>query len=165
MTDKIGVRKTLAAFGLVAVLENLLFSLSLNIDVLSVGRAPIGFGVGGFYVCCLKALGLNYSRSKYATLTGILTSLGNIGAIAASSPLALNSLVLGWREAFLIILFVMIIFIGLSWLTIKDEQTKEIAIKRSILLDLKTVFGNRELLKLAPVPFFVYGFFVSFKGL
>jgi predicted MFS family arabinose efflux permease len=165
MADKFGVRKTLTTFGLVACLGNLLFSFSPTITVLSLARALIGFGVGGFYICALKALATDYPRKRYATLTGVLTSLGNIGGIVAASPLALLSLAFGWREAFLLVLFVMIFFVGIIWFVTDKEPEKLIPKKRSALADLRTVFGNRELLKLAPVPFFVYGFFVSFQGL
>jgi MFS family permease len=168
MADKFGVRKTLTVFGLLACLGNLLFSFSPSIEVLSVSRALIGFGVGGFYVCALKALAENYARKRYATYTGVLTSLGNIGAIAATSPLALLSLAFGWRDAFLVILFVMVVFVGAVWFFMENplQQPQNVAPKkRGMLADFKTVFSNRELLKLAPVPFLVYGVFVSFQGL
>ncbi len=165
MADKLGIRRTLTIFGLLACLGNLLFSFSPTIIVLSFSRGLIGFGVGGFYVCALKALHIYYSKKRYATYTGLLTSLGNVGAIAASSPLALVSLAFGWRDAFLIILFIMVAFVGIVWLSTKNQLTLSIQNKRSALADLKAVFSNRELLKLAPVPFFVYGFFVSFQGL
>jgi predicted MFS family arabinose efflux permease len=165
MADKFGVRKTLTVFGLVASLGNLLFSFSPTIVVISFARALIGFGVGGFYVCALKALAMSYARKRYATLTGLLTSLGNIGGIVAASPLALLTLALGWRDAFLVILFVMISFVGVVWFFTEDKQQINTSQKRNVLADLKTVFGNKELLKLAPVPFFVYGLFVSFQGL
>ncbi len=165
MADKFGVRKTLTVFGLIAILGNLLFSFSPTVEVLSLGRALIGFGVGGFYVCALKSLATSFSRKRYATYTGLLTSLGNVGAIAASSPLALLSLAVGWRDAFLVILFVMVAFVGVVWFFMESPVPEIAPKKRRILSDLKTVFSNRELLKLAPVPFFVYGFFVGFQGL
>jgi len=165
MADKFGIRKTLTIFGLVACFGNFLFSFSPTIAVLSLARAFIGFGVGGFYVCALKAFAVIYSRKRYATYTGLFTSLGNVGAIAASSPLALLALALGWRDAFSVILFVMLLFVGVVWFSMKSPQPQSITHKRSVLADLKTVFSNKELLKLAPVPFFVYGLFVSFQGL
>ncbi|MGE5187866.1 MAG: MFS transporter, partial [Betaproteobacteria bacterium] len=59
--------------------------------------------------------------------------------------------------------------LGMTWFFMHDFpwplQPKVVGEKRSVLSDLKTVFSNRELLKLAPVPFFVYGVFVSFQGL
>ena len=114
MLDKIGSRKTLTVLGLVASIGNLVFSISPSVPVLTLGRGLIGFGVGGFYVSALKALAVNYDPKRYATLTGVLTSVGHIGAIAASSPLALLTLTLGWRESFLIMFFFMFLFVAVT---------------------------------------------------
>ena len=165
MLDKIGTRKTLTILGLVASCGNLIFSLSPTVPVLALGRALIGFGVGGFYVSALKALAMNYDPKRYGTLTGVLTSVGNIGGIVAASPLALLTLALGWRESFLIIFFFMFFFVGVAWFVMKDKENKLITSKRSIRDDLGRIFSNRELLKIVLVPFFVYGCFISFQGL
>jgi len=165
MLDKIGTRKTLTFLGLVASLGNLIFSLSPTVSVLAVGRALIGFGVGGFYVSALKALAISYNPKRYATLTGILTSIGNVGGIVASSPLALLALALGWRESFLIIFFLMFFSVIVAWFAIKEKENKPISVKRSIKDDLRKIFSNRQLLLIVPIPFFIYGCFVSFQGL
>lgn len=165
MLDKIGTRKTLTVLGLVASIGNLIFSLSPTVPVLALGRGLVGFGVGGFYVSALKALAVSYDPKRYATLTGVLTSVGNIGGIAASSPLALLALALGWRESFLIIFFFMLFFVGVAWFVTKDNEDKLFTAKRNIKDDLKKIFSNRQLLKIVPVPFFIYGCFISFQGL
>ena len=164
MLDKIGSRKTLIVLGLVASIGNLLFSISPSVPVLAIGRGLIGFGVGGFYVSALKALAVNYDPKRYATLTGVLTSIGHIGAIAAASPLALLTLALGWRESFLIIFFLMFLFVSVSWFVTKDKDNLTVR-KRSIREDFGKIFSNRQLLKIVPIPFFVYGCYVSFQGL
>ena len=165
MLDKIGTRKTLTILGLVASCGNLIFSLSPTVPILALGRGLVGFGVGGFYVSALKALAVGYDPKRYATLTGVLTSIGNIGGIAASSPLALLTLSLNWREAFLIIFLLMFFFIVVAWFVTKDNEDKVFKGKRSIKDDLGKIFSNTQLLKIVPVPFFVYGCFVSFQGL
>ena len=164
--DKIGTRKTLTFLGLVASIGNLLFALSPTVPLLAAGRALIGFGVGGFYVSALKTLAVSYNPRRNATLTGVLTSIGNIGGIVASSPLALLALALGWRETFLIIFSVMFLFVAVAWFSIKDPENKPTPTsKRRIKEDLKKIFSTRPLLAVLPVPFFVYGCFVSFQGL
>ncbi len=165
MLDKIGTRKTLLILGLVASCGNLIFSLSPNVTILALGRGLIGFGVGGFYVSALRALAVDFNPKKYATLTGVLTSLGNIGGIVASSPLALLTLVLNWREAFLIIFLLMFIFVIVAWFVIKETKDTVFKSKRSIREDFGKIFSNTQLLKIVLVPFFVYGCFVSFQGL
>jgi MFS family permease len=165
MLDKIGTRKTLTVLGLVASLGNLIFALSPTVPVLALGRGLIGFGVGGFYVSALKALAVSYNPKRYATLTGVLTSVGNIGGVAASSPLALLALALNWREAFLIVFAFMFFFVVVAWFATKDIEDKLFKGKRSIRGDFGKIFSNRRLMKIVPIPFFVYGCFVSFQGL
>ena len=123
MLDKIGVQKTLTALGLIAALGNLIFALSPNILLLATGRFLIGFGVGGFYVSALKALAASYNPKRYATFTGTLTSIGNLGGLAASSPLALLSLAIGWRESFLIIFTLIFLFVAITYFTTKNQTT------------------------------------------
>jgi MFS family permease len=165
MLDKIGTRKTLTVLGLVASCGNLIFALSPTVPVLALGRGLIGFGVGGFYVSALKALAVSYNPKRYATLTGVLTSIGHIGAVAASSPLALLALALNWREAFLIVFAFMFFFVVVAWFATKDIEDKLFEGKRSIRREFGKIFSNRQLLKIIPIPFFIYGCFVSFQGL
>ena len=165
MLDKIGIRKTLTILGIIASCGNLLFSLSPTVSILVLGRGLIGFGVGGFYISALKALAASFNPKRYATLTGTLTSIGHVGGVVASSPLALLTLSLGWREAFLIVFLLMFLFVAVAWFAIKDSEDKLLKGKRSIRKDFGKILSNSQLLKIMPVPFFVYGCFVSFQGL
>jgi len=165
MLDRIGIRKTVTMLSMVACLGNLIFFLSPSIEVLTLGRALVGFGVGGFYVSSLKAIAVWFDPKRFATLTGVFTSIGNMGAVFASSPLALLTLALGWRYSFLIIFIFMIFFTGVAWFAIKDEGAESFRSKGTVLSDLRTIFSRREFLMLALVPLFTYGFFISFQGL
>jgi predicted MFS family arabinose efflux permease len=165
MLDKIGTRKTITILGIIASCGNLIFSLSPTISILTLGRGLVGFGVGGFYISALKALAINFNPKRYATLTGTLTSIGHVGGVVASSPLALLTLSLGWREVFLIIFLLMFLFVAVAWFAIEDSKDKLLKSKRSIRKDFRKILSNRQLLKIMPVPFFVYGCFVSFQGL
>jgi predicted MFS family arabinose efflux permease len=165
MLDRIGIRKTITMLGALACVGDLVFSSSPSIWFLALGRALIGFGVGGFYVSSLKALAFSYNPQRYATLAGVLTSIGNIGGIAAFSPLALLSLAVGWRESFLLIFFFMLLFVGIAWFAMKDGQDKPTPSGRSISSDLRAVFTNKEVPKLVSTPLLVFGFFISFQGL
>ena len=165
MLDKIGTRKTLTILGIIASCGNLIFSFSSTVSILALGRGLIGFGVGGFYISALTTLVLSFNPKRYATLTGTLTSIGHLGGVVAASPLALLTLSLGWREAFLIIFLFMFLFVAVAWFTIKDSEDKLLKGKRSISKDFRKILSNSQLLKLMPVPFFVYGCFVSFQGL
>jgi len=165
LLDRIGVRKTVVSLAAVACLGSLIFSTGNSLLVLSLGRALVGFGVGGFYVSALKAIAIWFGPRCFATLAGLLTSLGNVGGIVATSPLALLTLAIGWRGTFLIITALMVAFAAIAWFTISGDEGESFKSGSSVVADLREIFSNRSFLLLAIIPFFVYGFFISFQGL
>jgi predicted MFS family arabinose efflux permease len=165
MLDRIGIRRTVLYLSIIACFGTLLFSTSSSIYLLGLGRALVGFGVGGYYVSSLKAIAVWFKPERFATLTGALTSIGNIGSLVATSPLALLSLTLGWRSAFLIVFAFMLFFTALAWVVVKDEEDESYKSHGSVSTDLKVILTDRKFLTLTLVPFFVYGFFISFQGL
>ncbi len=122
LLDKVGVRKTIGSLGAVAVIGNITFALGPSVLTVTIGRALVGAGVGGFYVSGLKALSIWYEPDEFATLTGLLTAIGNLGAFFASSPLALISVNIGWRGAYGFIAIGMSIFIALTWVSLRNER-------------------------------------------
>lgn len=165
LLDRIGIRRTVSMLATISCIGSLIFSLSPSLTLLAIGRALVGFGVGGFYVSSLKAIAVWFPSGRFATLAGLLTSIGNLGAIFASYPLAVMSLFLGWRNSFLAISILMAILTVVGWFKVKDESKESFHSKQSVTEDLKTVFSDREFQKLVIVPFFVYGLFISFQGL
>jgi MFS family permease len=68
-----------------------------------VGRALIGLGVGGVYVPAVKAISQWFRKNEFATMIGLLMSMGNFGAVIATTPLAWAADSWGWRSTFLLI--------------------------------------------------------------
>lgn len=165
MLDRIGIKKTVAILSSIACVGAFIFSSGSSIFIISIGRALVGFGVGGFYVSSLKTIAVWFKPRQFATLAGLLTSIGNIGGIIASSPLAILTLAIGWRGAFLGIFFFMLLFTLIAWFVVSDGEDQCFRSKSSIFNDLKMVFTKREFLKIMLIPFFAYGLFISFQGL
>jgi predicted MFS family arabinose efflux permease len=165
LLDRVGIRKTITALGLIACLGNLIFSLSPSVLFLCLGRALVGFGLGGFYVSALKALAVWYEPKRFATLTGALTAIGNLGGVVASSPLAILALAIGWRGSFLLVFFFMLLFTGVAWFVVKGDEREVFRSSSGFIRDLKRIFSTRDFLMLIIVPLFAYGFFISFQGL
>ncbi len=164
--DRTGVRKTIGVFGVLAIVGNMIFALGPTLMLVTIGRALVGFGVGGFYVSCLKALAKYFDPARFATLTGLLTALGNFGAFFASAPLALISVSLGgWRPAYLVIFAAMSVFIVLSWVALRHEPHLKKTVSQSVFNDLKTVFSYKQFLIIMMIPFLGYGVYISFQGL
>ncbi len=165
MLDRVGVRKTIGALGVIAVIGNFTFALGPSLATVTIGRVLVGAGVGGFYVSSLKALSVWFDSAKFATLTGLLTAIGNFGAFFASSPLALVSVNIGWRSAYTAIAIGMSIIIALAWLSLKKERHAIDTSKRSPGSNLREIFTNKHFLIVMMIPFLSYGAYISFQGL
>jgi len=66
-------------------------------------RGRIGFGVGGVYVPAVKAISQWFRKEEFATMIGLLMSVGNFGAVIATTPLAWATESWGWRVTFFLI--------------------------------------------------------------
>lgn len=165
MLDRIGIRRTVLYLSAIACAGALLFSMSDSIYLLGLGRALVGFGVGGYYISSLKAIAVWFKPQRFATLTGVLTSVGNIGSLVATSPLALLTLTLGWRGAYMMIFAFMLLFTAMTWIVVRGNEGDTYRSRGSVSSDLRTILTSRRFLRLTLIPLFVYGFFISFQGL
>ncbi len=103
LADRWGPRRVVGCWSGIAAAGCLVFALAPDILWASVGRALIGFGVGGVYVPAMKAFSQWFRRTEFATLVGLLLASGNLGALVATAPLAMMTESWGWRTAFLVI--------------------------------------------------------------
>jgi sugar phosphate permease len=103
LSDRIGPRRVIAYWSLAAAAGCFLFGMAPNIGWASVGRALIGFGVGGVYVPAIKAISLWFEEKEFSTMVGLLMSMGNVGAVIATTPLAWATVYWGWRATFFLI--------------------------------------------------------------
>jgi len=103
LSDRLGPRRVVGYFSLISAAGCVLFGAAPTIAWAGVGRGIIGIGVGGVYIPALKAFSQWFKRNEFATATGLLLAVGNIGAIVATTPLAWMSGTWGWRWSFFII--------------------------------------------------------------
>ena len=103
LTDSWGPRRTVSIFTLIAAAGAILTGIASSFEQVIVGRLLIGAGVAMVYIPTMKILANWYRKNEFASLSGILLAVGNIGAISAAGPLALMSEALGWQQVFLIL--------------------------------------------------------------
>ncbi|OQY64597.1 MAG: MFS transporter [Rhodocyclaceae bacterium UTPRO2] len=131
LADTLGPRKILALGGLVAGAGSLLFGLAPTFDVAVVGRTLVGLGVSVAFIAMLKLIAVWYEERRFATLTGTMMFLGNVGTMTAGAPLAWAAQGAGWRSVFIAI-GVMSLAIGvLSWFLVQDRPGEKGAMPRA----------------------------------
>jgi sugar phosphate permease len=100
LTDTLGPRRSVTTFLMITGLGQLLLALAPNFAVALMGRACTGIGASILYVAAAKIMAQWFRRREFGTLTGVWTSVANLGGIAAAAPLAALLPLIGWRASF-----------------------------------------------------------------
>jgi len=121
LADRLGPRRVISLWTLIAAFGCVVFGLAPTIGWASVGRAIIGFGVGGVYVPALKAISQWFETREFSTMTGLFLGAGNLGALVATTPLVWMAVAYGWRTSFYLIAGITVILALAVFLLTRDH--------------------------------------------
>ncbi len=99
LADKWGIRNTMSLFVVIAGLGALLFAISDSFNTALAGRFLVGLGVGFVYVPAMRFLADWFKKDEFATYSGLLLAVGNIGSLASTAPLVALMAAIGWRSS------------------------------------------------------------------
>ena len=175
LADRLGPRRVVGFWSLVAALGCTLFGLAPTITWASIGRGLIGFGVGGVYVPTLKALSQWFRQKEFTTMTGLLMAVGNMGAIVATTPLALSSKAYGWRMSFFLIALITLSLAFIALLFTRDYNPADRQIEdhaensaensQTFRKQIRMVLKSSKFWVIFVIFFGTYGIFVTLQGL
>jgi len=104
LSDSWGVKKTAGVFTLLAAVGAVLTGVASNFTMVLVGRVLIGIGVAMVYIPVMKVLAIWFKKNEFASMSGVLLAIGNIGALSAAGPLAIMAAFFGdWQKVFLML--------------------------------------------------------------
>ena len=103
LADGVGPRWTLAAGGVAMAFGTALFGLAPTFGVAVAGRLIMGVGASVVLIAWLSLIAAWLRPDEFATAAGWTQTVGNVGGLAASTPLALLVEAAGWRETFVLI--------------------------------------------------------------
>ncbi len=103
LADTLGPRWTLALGAATMGIGTILFGLAPEFSVAWVGRLLVGLGASVILIASLRLAAEWFRPGEFATISGWSQTVGNVGALVASSPLALLVEILGWRQTFVVI--------------------------------------------------------------
>jgi predicted MFS family arabinose efflux permease len=95
--DRVGARNVQAALGLVTAAGFALFALAESFAILVVARVVVGVGVSAGLMAIIKANAQWFAPAKVALVTGIAVSIGGLGSVLSTVPVAVALPALGWR--------------------------------------------------------------------
>jgi len=177
--DWVGPKWTVTGLMLLAAIGALIFAVAPSFSYAILGRCLIGIGMASILMGSLKIFTLHFDSSKFATLTGIIVTLGYLGSICATTPLAFLVSHIGWRGSFISIAILNAILSIFIFFSVKDQPLKGVGRKKD---DVK-VYDDRTNRKIDPLSsslillksksfwamsvleFVRYGSFASIQGL
>ena len=118
--DRFGPRYTVVGMLIVATIGGVMFTLAPTWPILLTGRVLMGAGCGVMLIGSMVVISRWFPPDRFSTLTAIVLSIGLLGNLAATTPLAWASLAIGWRPVFgAVVLFLALATVAI-WLVVRD---------------------------------------------
>lgn len=172
LLDRFGSRAVMSMLACIGAASAVIFALSGSAATAILARAGIGIGMAAALMGSYKIFTTWFSPYQFATLSGIMIALGNLGAMSATAPLALLSEIMGWRGAFLCMAMVTLLLAAAIYLVVRDHPDRQASGRlltplsmSGIFSGLFTVLGNSRFWHLAPLSFASYGVMITLLGL
>src|SRR6187431_3696236 len=98
--DHFGPRRTVAGMLILATVGAAIFTLAPTWPVLLTGRVLMGAGFGVMLIGSMVVISRWFPPDRFSTLTAMVLSIGLLGNLAATTPLAWGTEQIGWRGVF-----------------------------------------------------------------
>lgn len=163
LIDAFGVRRVVAVGGAVMGLGTLAMGAAAAQGTLFAGRFLVGLGASVTFVGALKIAATWFPPNQFGTLSAVTATVGVLGSLVATAPLAALVSVTGWRGAFWLVGLLTVAGAGLCVWVVRDRPDAPQAADapapsfRSVLRDTRAVFGNPHTWPPFLAFFFLYG--------
>ncbi|CDZ79140.1 putative sulfoacetate transporter SauU [Legionella massiliensis] len=121
LMDHYGPHRLLTVATLICAISTIAFGLTSNFFMACIARLMIGFGSAFAAVGSMKLAANWFPAQRFALLTGMMVTIGMLGAIGGEAPLALLIDHYGWRHS-MIIMGVVGLFLALLILLIAQDS-------------------------------------------
>ncbi|TQS77332.1 MAG: MFS transporter [Methanomethylophilus alvi] len=124
LTDRWGPRRTATAAVSLIAAGSAMTALSDWTDefmLMVIGRFIIGFGAASIFIPMMRVLAVWFRKDRFATMNGIILLIGNVGAIAAATPMYEMTDALGIGEAYILLAAVTVMVAACCWVIVRDS--------------------------------------------
>lgn len=148
LLDYFGPRRLLALAALICGISSIGFAMTSDFFMAGSARLMMGLGSAFAVIGSLKLAANWFNSDRFALLTGLMVTIGMMGAIGGEAPLAYLVDSYGWRES---MIFMGSIGIGISLLIAliaKDTPNNTKTLKQHsepVLTNLKSIVKNKQL--------------------
>jgi sugar phosphate permease len=176
LVETLGPRLTLTSGAAAMAAGTVLFGLAPVFGVAVVGRLLIGLGASVILIAWLSLAAAWYEPQRFATISGWTQTVGNLGALTASSPLALAVEAIGWRSTFVVVGAVTFLPALAALLLVRDRPEQapgrlDLGPRRAapaladVLSSIPAIFANTRSWPPVIAAAFVYATLISLLGL
>ena len=147
LIDGWGVRRVVAAGSLVMGLGTLVMSMADTQFTLMSGRFLVGAGATVTFIGCLKIAADWFPASHFGTLSAVTATVGVLGALGGTVPLAALVAAAGWRHAFTLIATLTFVGAAACFVVVRDRPAGAAPVARPsnlgpVLRGVAHVLGN-----------------------
>jgi nitrate/nitrite transporter NarK len=173
LLDKIGARRMMTGLSLLGIFGALIFSWADSMSIGITGRILLGVGMACNLMGTLKLISDWFSPLTFATLSGLVFSIGTLGNMIATTPLVLLTEQFGWRQSFHLIAGVNLILTLTLYIIVRDKPQEQFESANSnpppgfqqAFANLKHLFKQKDYWIISLSTFVRYGVFAAFQAL
>ncbi len=169
--DRFGPRRTVTGMLVLATIGGTVFTLALTWPMLLTGRVLMGAGFGVMLIGSMVVISRWFPPDRFSTLTALVLSIGLVGNLIATTPLAWATQAVGWRTVFAMAVGFTALATIAVWLIVRDappghpflDRTPETS--RQMMQGLFEVLGNPGLRPILALNFCHYACTFTVQGL
>jgi len=165
MLDKLSTRKTIALYTFIGGMGTLLFAMSKNFHFALFNRALMGIGMACVLMGSLKVFVLKFSENKFSFYSGLIISIGYIGTVFSTTPLAYLNNIFGWRKVIFVSGIIVILIAAMLYFLMNEEKHSKNKTEINPLPIIFEIIKDRSFWQIGVISFCSYGTFVALQGL
>ncbi len=151
--DRYGPRKTVSGMLVLATIGGAVFTLAPDWPTLLGGRFLMGAGFGVMLIGSMVVITRWFPPDRFATMTSLVLSVGLLGNLAATTPLAWAAREVGWRQVFgAVVAFTALATVAV-WLVVRDAPPGHPFLARRAESPREMLRGLGEVLRNPSLPF------------
>ena len=169
--DRYGPRRTVVGMLILATAGSIVFTLAPTWPILLTGRVLMGAGFGVMLIGSMVVISRWFPPDRFSTLTAVVLSIGLLGNLVATTPLALASQAIGWRLVFGFAAVLTALSTIAVWVVVRDAPPGHPFLARTpepphqMLQGLMEVLRNPHLKPILAINFCNYACTFTVQGL
>ncbi|MDH5558514.1 MAG: MFS transporter [Alphaproteobacteria bacterium] len=130
LLDRFGPRIVMPAMLMLAVAGSVIFAMSESEGSLAFARGLMGVGCAAGLMGSMVVFARWFPQNRFGTLAALIFSVGGIGNLLATTPLAATSEAIGWRGSFVGMAAITVGMAALLYAVIRDAPPGHPALAR-----------------------------------